>query len=198
MTAWWGDHQITRDALLGLTEKIRYTYEDDELIPWSRLGMILKKAMHREVPLGYDPASNVDEELQTLVSTFCSYGCKDRKDKVFGLMAIVRSDSVIEVDYSKSTTDVYLQAVRVMGDGIMQEAVRLKVPPSWESYLDTTCRLGLQMLPSKFGHLDDGCGFDRFRVAKRAGVSPDKFFNGVSNKDKPQYLVKKLSKFLAL
>ena len=193
---WWGSTRITREGLVGLTEKLRFTYRDDVMTAWSHLCTILRKGRHREVPLGYELPASVTEELQSLVFTFCSYGCADRRDKVFALMGLVRPESLVKVDYTRTTKEVFLDAIRVMGQGIIKEANRLNDSVSWDLFLDTSCRLGVEMFPEQFEPLTKGAGYDRYRVAKRIGIDPERFLNNVKERERTEYVVKRLDAYL--
>lgn len=201
LIVWWGTARITREGLVGLTEKIRVTYRDDVVIEWSHLHMILTQARHREIPLGHVATSTVSEGLQSLLNTFCGYGCFDPKDKVFGLMGVVRKDSAIVVDYTQSVKAVYLTTVRTMGEGVAREVVRLRLDPSmtedsWRSYLDTCWKLGVEMLPGKFVPLLQGCGQDGFCIARRLGIDLKRFVSSMSSEERPQYMLRKLDAVL--
>ena len=48
------------------------------------------------------------------VGDFCDKRCKDPRDKVYGLMALVQLSSQVEIDYTKSVHQVFLDAVMSM------------------------------------------------------------------------------------
>ncbi|RYN51631.1 hypothetical protein AA0114_g5410 [Alternaria tenuissima] len=54
------------------------------------------------------------EYITITVSDFCDKKCRDPRDKVYGLMALVQPSSQVEVDYTKSTHQVFLDAVMSM------------------------------------------------------------------------------------
>lgn len=194
LTVLWGQSRISRDGLIGITEKLNINYKDEIHTPWNDLGSIMTKAVHREVPLGYADARAVDEELHTVVSTFYRHECKDKRDKIFGLMAIVKRESKVKIDYARSVQDVYLDAVRVMGEGHIRQAQWLRQPVDWESFLRTSCSLGLEMLPDGFGRFAIGPAPDSLWVAKRIGVDPEQFLKTMAEKQRIRFLIKKLRK----
>jgi hypothetical protein len=49
------------------------------------------------------------------ISSFSAYSCQDPRDKIYGLLGLVREDDKLEVDYSKSTEDLFLQVVMFIG-----------------------------------------------------------------------------------
>ena len=49
------------------------------------------------------------------IDRFSAYNCEDPRDKVYGLLSLVHEDDRLEVDYSKSTEDVFLQVVMFIG-----------------------------------------------------------------------------------
>ena len=51
------------------------------------------------------------ESLWYCISRFSAHKCEDPRDKVYGLMGLVRESDRLEVDYSKSIEDVFGQAV---------------------------------------------------------------------------------------
>jgi hypothetical protein len=48
------------------------------------------------------------------VGSFCDKKCEDPRDKVYGLMALVQPSSQVEIDYTKSTHQVFLDAIMSM------------------------------------------------------------------------------------
>jgi hypothetical protein len=199
LTVWWGEYRISMDALEGVTQKIKVTYKDIILTPWNRLSVILNWGLGRETALGYDQPSNVNVLLSDLVRFFSANGCKDRRDKVFGLMALVRGPSVLKVDYSMAVADVYLAAVRAMGQGTVHEAERLKrvlERSDWEEYVKACYILGMQMLPDRFGSLPTHLSYNTADAGKILGFDQDKLLRTLPDSARAQYMVEHLKVFL--
>jgi hypothetical protein len=53
----------------------------------------------------------VTDYITLTVGDFCNKTCKDPRDKVYGLMVLVQLSSQVEIDYTKSTRRVFLDAV---------------------------------------------------------------------------------------
>jgi hypothetical protein len=53
--------------------------------------------------------------LRYCIDRFSACNCEDPRDKVYGLLSLVHEDDRLEVDYSKSTEDVFLQVVMFIG-----------------------------------------------------------------------------------
>jgi hypothetical protein len=49
--------------------------------------------------------------LQKCIKLFCQENCEDPRDKVYGLMGLVHEDERLEIDYLKSTYEVYSDVV---------------------------------------------------------------------------------------
>ncbi|KAF1926644.1 HET-domain-containing protein [Didymella exigua CBS 183.55] len=54
------------------------------------------------------------EGIRTVVARYSSYQCENPRDKVYGLLGIVRSDERLEVDYNKLVQEVFLDAARAV------------------------------------------------------------------------------------
>jgi hypothetical protein len=65
------------------------------------------------------------------LSLFVFYNCEDPRDKVYGLNAFVHKDSRVEVDYSKSVEEVFLEAIRVIRAAQMWNAETGPVITRW-------------------------------------------------------------------
>jgi hypothetical protein len=52
-----------------------------------------------------------NETLKDCIRRFSGYDCEDPRDKVYGILSLVRENDRLEVDYSKSTEEVFLQVV---------------------------------------------------------------------------------------
>lgn len=63
------------------------------------------------------------ETLRYCLKRISDYNCEDPRDKVYGLMSLVRERDRLEIDYNKSTEEVFLQVV-------MSEFPRFKF--TWE------------------------------------------------------------------
>jgi hypothetical protein len=57
------------------------------------------------------PHKRGQEALEYCIKRFSEYCCEDPRDKIYGLLGLVRESERPEVDYSKSTEEVYLQVV---------------------------------------------------------------------------------------
>lgn len=68
---------------------------------------------HRFVFASHTPESTTNYVTHT-VGAFCDKECKDPRDKVYGLMALVQPSSQVEIDYTKSAHQVFLDAVMSM------------------------------------------------------------------------------------
>jgi hypothetical protein len=53
-----------------------------------------------------------DGRLSYMLESFAGLQCEDVRDKVYGLLSLVRSSRVIPVDYSKTSTEVFFNAIR--------------------------------------------------------------------------------------
>ena len=63
-----------------------------------------------------DPHNNTShrkghETLKECLERFHDYACEDPRDKVYGILSLVREEDRLEVDYNKSTEEVFLQVV---------------------------------------------------------------------------------------
>jgi hypothetical protein len=87
---------------------------------------------------------NALPNLYYAVSLFVFYNCEDPRDKVYGLNAFVHKDSRVEVDYSKSVEEVFLEAIRVISAAHMWNA---ETGPVFVGYC---INLGKAMLPRVF------------------------------------------------
>jgi len=56
--------------------------------------------------------SEMDHGLAPLLIRFRSFECSDARDKIYGLLRLTHQLDDIEPDYSKSTAEVYMQAVQ--------------------------------------------------------------------------------------
>lgn len=75
--------------------------------------------------LGMSKIERGQEPLWNCISKFSDYKCEDPRDRVYGLLGLVREDDRLEVDYSKSTEDVFLQVVMFIGSRGLLEHDRL-------------------------------------------------------------------------
>jgi hypothetical protein len=66
------------------------------------------------------------EGLRTTVARYSSYQCENPRDKVYGLLGIVRSDERLEVDYSKLVQEVFLDAARAVQVSKLDKPDRVK------------------------------------------------------------------------
>jgi hypothetical protein len=57
---------------------------------------------------------NVSYYTTLTVGRFCNKKCEDPRDKVYGLMALVQPSSQVEIDYTRSAHQVFLDAVMSM------------------------------------------------------------------------------------
>jgi hypothetical protein len=53
-----------------------------------------------------------DRRLSYMIETFAGLQCEDVRDKVYGLLSLVRSSGVVPVDYSQTPADVFFNALR--------------------------------------------------------------------------------------
>jgi ankyrin repeat protein len=51
------------------------------------------------------------QSLSSILNSFAMSQCEDPRDKVFGLLSLVQSSAVIAVDYSKTATEVFFDAI---------------------------------------------------------------------------------------
>ncbi|KAG4025422.1 hypothetical protein MFRU_058g00070 [Monilinia fructicola] len=58
--------------------------------------------------------SNGDQRLSYMLDTFAGLQCEDSRDKVYGLLSLVRSSGTIPVDYSKSPKVVLFTAIEAI------------------------------------------------------------------------------------
>ena len=57
-----------------------------------------------------------------MLETFAGLQCEDIRDKVYGLLSLVRSSGLIPVDYSKTSADVFFNAIqRIVRDESFME-----------------------------------------------------------------------------
>ena len=56
--------------------------------------------------------AGANQRLSYILETFAGLQCEDVRDKVYGLLSLVRSSGVIPVDYSKLPADVFFNAIR--------------------------------------------------------------------------------------
>jgi hypothetical protein len=199
LSIWWGKHRISREALEGLTEKISVGPAEGIGDSWIPLGVILDSGMSRDYPLGYDEPSSVDSELYTLVFHFCSNGCQDPKDKVFGLVALARSGSAITVDYNRSVEQVYLDAVHAMAVGTISDAHRVERQTDrsdWERFVKCCYMLGVEMLPVSFGALSTKLSYNVKDAGKQMGFDEEQLFDITPVTERGQYMADCLEAFI--
>jgi len=53
-----------------------------------------------------------DQRLSYVLETFARLRCEDIRDKVYGLLSLVRNSGAIPVDYSKTSTEVFFNAIQ--------------------------------------------------------------------------------------
>jgi hypothetical protein len=199
LTIWWGEHRISRQALEGLSRNLSITYKDTVCRPWLKLDSILNHGLSQDSAIGFDQPTSVDSELSYLVRLFSTSECQDRRDKVFGLMALVRAETVITIDYSKSAEDVYLETVRAMGLDVVVEAKRQRFDlehRDWESYISTCYVLGVEMLPDKFASLPSELSYDITDAARLMGFDQEQLLTALPVRERGQYMSERLAAFL--
>lgn len=63
-----------------------------------------------------------NRRLSYMLETFAGLQCEDVRDKVYGLLSLVRSSAAIPVDYSKTSADVFFNAIqRIVKDESFME-----------------------------------------------------------------------------
>jgi ankyrin repeat protein len=63
-----------------------------------------------------------NRRLSYMLETFAGLQCEDIRDKVYGLLSLVRSSGAIPVDYSKTSADVFFMAIqRIVRDESFME-----------------------------------------------------------------------------
>jgi hypothetical protein len=166
---WWGEYTVDEDSLRGLERKISVTYKDPILTPWLNLSVVFDSGLARHVPLGYEAPSAVDIRFSRLIRHFGSAGCQKPQDKVFGFVAITKVGSSVAVDYKKPVEEVYLDAVRALGQEVLMYSLDVGKEPvdqDWTGLVESSYRLGLGMLPSVFKRLPPNVAQD-LDVAQR-------------------------------
>ncbi|KAL6707476.1 hypothetical protein ACN47E_004046 [Coniothyrium glycines] len=113
---------------------------------WSSLGELFIAPRSAtwvwEPPIQIDPialavieeknlTSYAEQRLSYILEVFSGLECEDVRDKIYGLLSLVRKSSAITVDYSKSAADVFFDTVQ----GIVAEDIGM----DFESHLDA-CR----------------------------------------------------------
>lgn len=73
------------------------------------------------------------EGLRTTIARYSGYQCENPRDKVYGLLGIVRSDERLEVDYNKLVQDVFLDAARAVQVSKLDRPDRVKCQGRLES-----------------------------------------------------------------
>lgn len=199
---WWGKYRVSRDALEGLCHKVDITYKDSVQSPWLRLNVIINHGLCRDYELGYNKPEKVDDELANLVRMFGSNGCEDKRDKVYALMALVRQEFAVKIDYSQSIAVVYLSAVRTMGDSIICASERsggASEPTDWdvESFIIACHRLGIEMVPETFQSILQHPPSDDTYAAKLLQPDEYRLFKSLSKQESVAYMVQRLESLLA-
>ena len=70
---------------------------------------------------GYEP---LPADLCSVLNRYSSLACEDPRDKVFGLLALVRSGDVPAIDYSRPPSEVFWTAIAVLRTDIQTYSLR--------------------------------------------------------------------------
>ncbi|KAJ8109811.1 hypothetical protein OPT61_g7183 [Boeremia exigua] len=73
------------------------------------------------------------EGLRVTIARFSGYECENPRDKVYGLLGIVKPKERLEVDYTKSVQDVFLDAARTLQASKMDRPDRVNCKARLES-----------------------------------------------------------------
>lgn len=114
--------------------------------------------------------------LEYCIDRFSAYNCEDPRDKVYGLLGLVHEDDRLEVDYGKSTEEVFLQAVESIWSrgGFFKSAVMCMLPLSDSMKLHKYRHVHEKLLEELLDRWKEGqsgkieVGFERRRHQKRS------------------------------
>ncbi|KAF3000836.1 hypothetical protein E8E13_006944 [Curvularia kusanoi] len=104
------------------------------------------KAVHTKaiIALMANQGMNRYEGLRVTISRFSGHNCENPRDKVYGLLGIVKPKERLEVDYTKSVQEVFLDAARAVHSSKMEKPDRVN------------CRARLEWLAGTMGlHSED-------------------------------------------
>jgi hypothetical protein len=104
-----GNVEVSWDSLRRRHEELES--EIREKLPGT--SWLVKSTFLRNIFASHTPVS-VTYYVTLNVSKFCDRKCEDRRDKVYGLMALVKPPNKVEVDYAKSVQQVYLDTIMSM------------------------------------------------------------------------------------
>jgi ankyrin repeat protein len=124
---YWDRLWIIQEVLMGRTARILC---GDRNFSWERLQLLFVPNRHKEsfwtppVDINATVLSLITEKkefkkqrLSFIIHTFAESRCEDSRDKVYGLLSLVRDSGVIPVDYSKKPVDVFFDTIqRVVQD----------------------------------------------------------------------------------
>jgi hypothetical protein len=87
--------------------------------------------------------------LQGCLGLFCGNHCGDPRDKVYGMMGLVEKSQCLQIDYSKSTHEVYSDVILTfVNQANKYQLPNARVPsytPGLREYRATSLRLGKEM-----------------------------------------------------
>src|SRR5690242_16376759 len=111
-------------------------------IPWDDVhavatgsAMWLQQHGHSKAVLALiaNQGMNRYEGLRLTIARFSGYECENPRDKVYGLLGIVKPKERLEVDYTKSVQDVFLDAARALQASKMDKPDRVNCKARLES-----------------------------------------------------------------
>ena len=103
-----------------------------------------------------------DRRLSYMLETFVRLRCEDIRDKVYSLLSLVQKSGVIPVDYSKTSAEVFFNAIQKIAE---DESFI-----SFRSHLDIAQHLRDRMILADISNLDI-FGFIENELRKRRQVS---------------------------
>lgn len=107
------------------------------------------------------------QRLSYILETFSGLECEDVRDKVYGLLSLVRSSGLIPVDYSKTPTEVFFAAIhKIIEDEIFMD---------FDSHFDAGQQLRNRMMLDNVSDLDIAVSVkrERERVKNELALTDD-------------------------
>jgi hypothetical protein len=102
------------------------------------------------------------------INRFSAYDCEDPRDKVYGLLGLVSEGDKLEVDYNKSTEDIFLEVIMCVGgfsersaDLMLQLSDLMKLHEYRGVHKGFLKELGNQWMTGKLENIE--VGFERRR-----------------------------------
>jgi hypothetical protein len=93
-------------------------------------------------------SNNRRYDLPWMLQNFCAHDCEDPRDKVFGLLAVVKDTMAIDVDYSKTASEIFaIAALHLLRDIETKTPAFPGRPQQAKRWAHIMCKLRVTMLP---------------------------------------------------